>query len=244
MALITDQQIAQFDALGYFVTDPMFDAATLAEVTAEFHRLHAEHVAAAERGGDATAIELARLRPFIGQAHTSSVALKRFVQQPIYVEACEKLIGADADLYFNQAVIKPPEVGQSFAWHQDSGYVVTDPLEYITCWTAIGRSFIDNGCIWIIPESHKWGLKEHVRDPAEQALVAQFDDDSGAIPVEMEAGQVAIFSSLMLHRSGPNTSGEVRLGYVPQYHVPNVVRADTGEPFGDRHPVLRGGKAV
>ena len=45
-----------------------------------------------------------------------------------------------------------------------------------------------------------------------------------AIPVEMKAGQVAIFSSLLLHMSGPNkTSNHYRHGFVPQYHVPDVI---------------------
>ena len=244
MSLITDAQAKQFDELGYFVTEPMFDAKTLAEATAEFERLHEDWIEECRRKGDATAVELALHRPFIGQAHGRSEALARFVKQAIYVEACAQLVGPDADIYFNQVVIKPPEVGQSFAWHQDSGYVNTVPQAYITCWTAVSRTFVDNGCIWIIPGSHKLGLVEHVRDQELNALVAQFADDSGAIPVEMEAGQVAVFSSLMLHRSGANTSDEVRLGYVPQYHVPGVVRADTGELTGDQHPVLRGGKPV
>ena len=74
---------------------------------------------------------------------------------------------------------------------------------------------------------------------------ARFADDSGAIPVEMQAGQVAVFSSLMLHRSGANTSADrPRRGDVPQYHVPGAIHLDTGEPLGDQVPVLRAGERV
>jgi phytanoyl-CoA hydroxylase len=68
------------------------------------------------------------------------------------------------------------------------------------------------------------------------------EDESDAIPVEMQPGQVAVFSSLMLHKSGPNTSGEIRRGFVPQYHHPGAILASSGEPWGDRYPVLRGGR--
>ena len=244
MSLISDKQVAQFHEQGYFVVEPQWEADELREVADEFDRLHAEAIAAAEAEGDAERIELAKLRPFIGQAHTRSDVLKRFIKSPIYLDACAKLIGPNADLYYNQAVIKPPEKGRSFAWHQDSGYVVTDPLAYITCWTAISRTFVDNGCIWIIPGSHKWGLLPHPRNEATHELVAQFEDESEAIPVEMQAGQVAIFSSLMLHKSGTNISREIRRGYVPQYHVPNVIGKHTGKPWGDLYPVLRDGKGV
>ena len=63
-------------------------------------------------------------------------------------------------------------------------------------------------------------------------------NDDGAVPVEMRAGQVAVFSSLLLHRSGPNTSRDrPRRAYVPQYHVPDLGpgahrRALGGPPAG------------
>lgn len=243
MALITDKQVAQFHEEGYFVTEPMFSDEKLAAVSEVFDRLHAEAIEAAKAQDNPRALELATYRPFIGQAHTRSDVLKAFIKEPIYLEACAKFIGKDADLYFNQAVIKPPEKGMSFAWHQDSGYHVTRPLVYITCWTAISRTFVDNGCIWVIPGSHKRGLIEHRRDEADSAMKPLLDNEDGAIPVEMKPGQIAIFSSLMLHKSGPNVSSEVRRGYVPQYHVPNVIGRE-GKPWGDLFPVLRDGKPV
>ncbi len=243
MSLITDAQVAQFRELGYFVTAPMFSEAELAPVREEFDRLHRERIAEAEQGQDAKAIELARYRPFIGQAHTRSAVLHRLVRAPIYLEACARFIGPDADLYYNQVVIKPPEKGQSFAWHQDSGYVLTNPLAYITCWTAISATTLENGCIWVIPKSHTWGLQEHRHDEVTRQLYVDCPE-TDAIAVPMAAGQVAIFSSLTLHKSGPNTSGTVRRGYVPQYHVPNVISVKSGKPWGDLHPVLRGGRPV
>ncbi|MDA0989906.1 MAG: phytanoyl-CoA dioxygenase family protein [Verrucomicrobia bacterium] len=244
MTLISDQQLEQFNELGFFVTEPMWGPDQLEPVRREFERLYAQKVAEFEKSGDAHRIDMAKYRPFIGEAHRQSEVLKAFVKSPIYLEACAKLIGPDADLYYNQIVIKPPEKGRHFGWHQDSGYVVTEPLEYITCWTSITRSFIENGCIWVIPGSHKRGFIEHQRNTVDTSTDAQIENEDGAIPVEVEPGQVAIFSSLTLHKSGANTSTEPRYGYVPQYHVPGVVRADTGERFGDQFPILRGGQPV
>lgn len=244
MSLITDAQVDQFRELGYSLTAPMFADGELAAVSAEFDRLWAEEISAAERSGDTSRFEFTRTRPFIGQAHTRSPLLARFVSSPIYLEACARLIGPDADLYYNQIVIKPPERGRHFGWHQDSGYTTTEPLEYITCWTAISRTFIENGCIWVLPGSHRSGVRTHARNEQDQSVDASVEDDSAAVPVEMAPGQVAIFSSLLLHKSGPNTSGEVRRAYVPQYHVPDVRLVSTGEPWGDRFPVLRNGRRV
>jgi phytanoyl-CoA hydroxylase len=251
MLLINAKDIEQFYEIGYFLTDVVFSAAQLQPMAAEMDRVYAEHLdEVIASGAEAQAIEEARGRRSFSQFHTVSAVAAELVKAPIYLEACHKLIGADADLYYNQATTKMPEGrGKIFAWHQNSGYTTTEPLEYITCWTAISDSDLGNGCIWVIPGSNKWGVQEHVRDdetPAQYAgNNARFADESGAIPVEMKAGQVAIFSSLTLHRSGPNTSADrPRRGYVPQYHVPGAIHVETGEPFGDQVPVLRGGERV
>jgi len=242
MSLITSEQIKQFHEQGFFVTQRMFEREQLGEMEREFDRLAEEFVRQAEESGDARTIEIARLRPFIGGAHLISAACAAFVKAPIYVEACKTFIGPDADLYFNQAVLKPPEKGESFGWHQDSGYMATEPLEYITCWTAISDSTLENGCIWVLPGSHKRGLLPHEWSEQTNSRDVAVEDESSAIPVEMKAGQVAVFSSFTLHKSGPNTSQSVRRGYVPQYHQPGVVEAESGELFGDQFPVLRGGQ--
>jgi len=242
MGMITDSLIEEFREVGYFVTPPIFSRAQLDAVAAEFDRLWNEYIRQAEAQGDAKQIGIARDRPFIGQIHTRSALCAEFVKSSIYLEACARLIGPDADLYYNQAVIKPPERGRHFGWHQDSGYTTTEPLEYVTCWTAISRSFIENGCIWVLPGSHRQGVLPHAYNEQERSTDAPVEDESGAIPVEMEAGQVAIFSSLLLHKSGPNTSGEIRHGFVPQYHHPGAILVSSGKPWGDQYPVLRGGR--
>ena len=249
MTLISTEEVQQFRDLGYFVTGVVFSEEELQRMAAEMDRVYAEHVREVEAGGDTAAVESARGRRAFSQFHTLSPVALDFLKKPIYLEACRLLIGEDADLYYNQATTKMPEGrGKVFDWHQDSGYTTTEPLEYITCWTAISDSDQENGCIWIIPGSHGYGVLEHVTEEEDEQRYAGKNarvDDDGAIPVEMRAGQVAVFSSLLLHRSGPNTSRDrPRRAYVPQYHVPDLVLVRTGEPWGDRLPVLRGGEPV
>lgn len=250
MDLISDVEIKEFRDSGFFLTDIVFTPDELAPMAAEMDRVYAEDLCQAEASGDVDAVEQARGRRSFGQFHTLSEVAAQFVKKPIYLAACHRLIGTDADLYYNQATTKMPEgYGKVFDWHQDSGYTTTEPLEYITCWTAISDSDLGNGCIWVIPESHKRGVLEHCQEAEDAERYggknAQLENDDGAVPVEMRAGQVAIFSSLLLHRSGPNTSKDrPRRAYVPQYHVPDPIMVSTGQPWGDRLPVLRHGVAV
>jgi len=237
--VITEAQIAQFYKDGYFTTDVVFDAATMDGLRAEFDRIWQIELQRAEEA-DAAAAEIVRLRPFIGQVHTRSEVCADFVSGPVFQEICRIFIGPDADLYYNQAVMKPPAKGRPFGWHQDSQYVITEPLEYVTCWVAVADTTVENGTIWIVPGMHRHGLLPHLYSDEQNEWQCQFDD-AQKIPVELKAGQMAVFSSLLPHSSGPNVSDMTRYAYVPQYHVAGVINRDTGELTGDQHPLLRDG---
>ena len=231
------------------MTDVVFEAEPLNEMANEMDRVFEAGVAETKQTGDQYAIQAARGKRSYSQFHTRSAVAAEFVKSPIYIDVCRNLIGPDVDLYYNQAAVKPPASGKVFNWHQDSGYTETEPLEYITCWTAISDSDLENGCIWVIPGSYKWGVLEHLPQEEDRTnysgVTARFAEEDGAISVEMNAGQVAVFSSLMLHKSGPNTTKDrTRYGFVPQYHVPGVILKQSGKPTGDRYPVIRDGKAV
>ena len=59
--------------------------------------------------------------------------------------------GDDAVLFYDQFVVKGPERGQSFAWHQDSGYVAFPHRPYVTCWVALDDMSEANGTVSILP---------------------------------------------------------------------------------------------
>jgi len=252
MGMISDSDVSQFDQLGYFITDVVIERDRLLAVRQEFDRLYHEGIEEAKSSGNLDNVKAAEGRRSYGEVHKKSQIVADFVKSGIYLEACQKLIGADADLYWNQAAVKPPKIGKTFNWHQDSGYTETVPLAYITCWTAVSDSNLENGCIWIRPKSHQYGVfPHHQEDENDQvyagltAETSQVKELESAIPVEMKAGQVAIFSSLLLHMSGPNTSScHYRHGFVPQYHVPGVILKKNNQLIGDQIPVLRANEKV
>jgi ectoine hydroxylase-related dioxygenase (phytanoyl-CoA dioxygenase family) len=143
-------------------------------------------------------------------------------------------------LYWDQAVYKKPETPRDFPWHQDNGYTPVLPEEYLTCWLALEDANIHNGCIWVLPETHKQGLVEH----KETSIGKQcyFGSDPG-VAVELRKGGMAFFSSLMFHRSGPNVSDSIRKGYIVQYAHASVRDKASGEPRG-RFVVAQDGKLV
>jgi phytanoyl-CoA hydroxylase len=240
--VITPEQREQFREQGFFITKPLFDDATLDAVIRECERVRAEtdaHLADAGREG----ISLHGKRYFLARLHEQSELCRAMCTDRALVEMAIDLLGPDVRLYWNQAVIKPPQRGASFAWHQDTGYVPIEPQEYLTCWLALDDTTLENGCIRVIPGSHRWGLQPHRRDPEIGDMVGYEGPEEG-VPVPIRRGQVIAFSSLLLHCSGPNTSDGSRRAYVIQYAPTHAVNPRSGKSWGDNVPVAEKGQPI
>lgn len=116
---------------------------------------------------------------------------------------------------------KPPGL-QGQAWHQDERFIPTRDRSLVGAWIALDDATIDNGCLWVIPGSHRTGrifpTRDHGRpdefDPTDEAYGF---DDSSAVAVEVEAGSVVFFNGYLLHRSLRNRSDRTRMALVNHY---------------------------
>jgi phytanoyl-CoA hydroxylase len=235
-------ELQQFRDVGYLVTPPLFDGETLEGLGRECERLRQE-MDARMAGSDREGITLRGRRYFLARLHEQSDLCRRACTHPGLVGSAIQVLGPDVRLYWNQMVIKPPRTGAAFAWHQDTGYVPIVPQEYLTCWLALDDTNEENGCIRVIPGSHHWGLQEHRRDETVGDMVGYTGPEEG-VPVPLKRGQAALFSSLLLHSSGPNRSDGWRRGYVIQYCPTHAINPRTGEPWGDSLEVARNGQPI
>lgn len=249
---VTDQQRAQFRDDGFFVTDVLFDTATLDGVQAEFQRMWDEDVASAQRGGDRRAAELQAVRGFFAHLEKRSPTCAAFCRHPQLVALTGQMLGPDVDMNWDQAIAKAPSKGLPFAWHQDAYYAYASPdylppevdrKKYftndwsVTCWVAITRTTIANGTMWAATGMHRHGMLPHVWNADMRDWNCQFDD-SGKVAVELRRGQVLVFAHLLPHYSGANVSHEVRMAYQIGYSIPGIM-------FNEHQmPVLRGGQPV
>jgi ectoine hydroxylase-related dioxygenase (phytanoyl-CoA dioxygenase family) len=108
---------------------------------------------------------------------------------------------------------------------------------------ALDDATVENGCIWVIPASHKWGVLPHERDDTLSDKVGYRGPEVG-VAVPVKRGQVIAFSSLLLHRSGANATDKPRRAYVIQYCQTDTLNPETGERWGDNLPVTSQGRVL
>ena len=257
-ATVTEAQRRQLAEEGYFITDVVFDKATLDGMRREFTRLWHEEIEKANQTGDALAIDWAKFRPHIAQLDHRSQACHAFCHHPVLLDLCRQLLGPDADLAWNQAIVKAPMPKERnastwdnvFAWHQDIWYalngpylkdaneeVLRDASSAITVWAAISRTTVDNGTLWVLPGQHQTGLIHHNWHTARREWQAQLDP-AWKIPVVLRPGQALVFQKYLPHSSGTNVSDETRMAYQIGYSRPGLNKV----PSPNFSPVIRGGK--
>jgi phytanoyl-CoA hydroxylase len=176
-----------------------------------------------EKGIDVSAIDGAEREPYVRKlwsfvAHCQR--LNELAHLPRLLEILEGLIGSPVRLIQDMALLKPPHIGGEKPWHQDNAYFLMEPLEKVVgVWIALDRATIENGCMHVIPGSHRAGPRPHYHDRD-----CQLPDDAVEVSqdttVPLDPGGALIFSSLLHHGTPPNTSADRRRAL--QFHYASI----------------------
>jgi len=250
---LTGEQQAAFNAQGFIKLEGVFDAETLAAVTAAIDPFEAAHEddlrrarAAAPPGVDPVGISTPDTITFTTHIAQQSKVLADFAAHPAIKAVCHDLMGDDVRLYWDQSVYKKTGKVQEFPWHQDNGYTFIEPQQYLTFWIPLVDVDEQNGCPWIAPGLHRLGTLKHWATDIGLKCLNDVDD---AVAVPGKAGDIILFSSLAPHRTGPNLkAGTVRKAYILQYCLDGSVstlRDGTRIPQNDpkrQFKILEGGR--
>ena len=128
--------------------------------------------------------------------------------------------------------LKPPERlvpknhnGQALVsatnWHQDNGVVLpeADDSEVLTVWFPLNEATLENGCLQIMPRSHRQGLQTHCPGgPGGLWIPELFMDMDAALPVPMQPGDVLFLTQHTIHGSLANNSDDVRWSFDLRYN--------------------------
>ena len=102
------------------------------------------------------------------------------------------------------------------SWHQDTTYQHIRPI-MVSCWTAITEATVENGCMRIIPGSHKWPQLPHTDSVNADNMLSRGHtidadfDQSRAVDVELGVGEGLLIHYGVAHSSPPNTSSDRRM---------------------------------
>ena len=141
-----------------------------------------------------------------------------FAKDPQILDMVEQLIGPDFALWNSSFFAKPANGGHATPWHQDGEYWPITPLATCTVWIAIDSATIENGCLRVIPGSHrdKALLSHHTNFSDEVTLNQELDnhnyDESEAHNITLEAGQISLHDVYLVHGSEANHSSHSRRG--------------------------------
>ena len=139
------------------------------------------------------------------------------VTHPRVVEIIAALLGTeDIKLYGDQLFMKASETGTAQPWHQDSAsWRDILPMDLVSAWTAIDEATLNNGCLHFATGTHRWGM---LRGPQLAPLLPDLDSGQwSSVPAPLKPGSISFHHSLVLHRSGANTSALRRRGYATHY---------------------------
>jgi len=178
---------AALDAEGFVVVDRWFTSAEVDELTA---------VLAARRWP----VVPDELLPWLGADRWRDLVVPLVAPEVAVVR--EQLV--------TKAASSPAEV----PWHQDDAYARIEG-GFLTSFIALDEITLDNGCLWMLPGSHRDGPREHRRRGSLHEVAEPPDDPGVAVP--LERGSMVVFRSLTVHRSGPNATDGTRPAWMVQF---------------------------
>ncbi|MCG9129817.1 phytanoyl-CoA dioxygenase family protein [Candidatus Poribacteria bacterium] len=206
MRKITDGEIQFFVDNGYLILKNIIQPDELDVIQGESQRLIDEILNQGPadpwcmRGPEGIPYYLTYLH-----SHPNEFSLK-LLGHPTIGDLLYRIIGPDFIPCYESLVFKLPKNGSSVRWHRD-GNAIRENLPIFNVDIYIDHSTVENGCVWVIPGSHLWGIEEaqEIIDQGE----ANFDR-SDAVPAEVEPGDILLHHTKVLHGSKINTTDTLR----------------------------------
>ena len=229
--ILTEQQLADYEELGFLHSVPI-----LSEDEVVHYRAEVERTCQA-LGGRVARLDGAHL--FFRWAWELST-------HPRLLNCLEQLVGPNILLKSTRVFYKYGRSASYVGWHQDG---ITETLEdgrAPAVWLGLTAATVENGCLRVVPRSHRFGLHQHYSNPdlkplpgadtsaqVESWSQAHGEELSGritSVPTDFDApfdlvmrpGNMSIHHPVILHGSNPNLSTESRIGLSASYSAPEL----------------------
>ena len=229
--VVGEDKVKFFVEQGYLIVPNLITPKELEELkhdTNQIARGHYPNKSLQPLPADTSDAEVLKNILCIHQPHYISPVMEKYVRHTQICGVLSQITAAhlpywDGSVKCMQSMlfVKPPNF-QGQAWHQDEIYIPTRDRSLIGAWIAIDDATIGNGCLYIVPGSHRPGYLYPQRphnNPNEFDFAPESFgfDEAQEIPVEVKAGTVVFFNGYLLHRSHKNRGTGYRRVLVNHY---------------------------
>lgn len=159
------------------------------------------------------------------QAFARDASYRAYAGSGGIVDKLHQLIGPRLELsqaHHNCVMTKSPAFSSATGWHQDIRYWSFAKPELVSTWLALGREHGENGCLWLVPGSHRMEF-DAARYDAEKFFRADLPANrkliDTRIPAELDEGDVLFFHCRTLHAAGRNQTQQTKFAAVFTYHA-------------------------
>lgn len=201
--MLNEAQIAHYHEHGFVVPD---------------YRLALDVIASIREAHDRLVLRYPELRDYCPNLLAYDLGFLNYARDPEILDMVEQVIGTDFALWNSSFFAKPALNGRKTPWHQDGEYWPIRPIATCTVWMAIDASTRENGCLRVIRGSHRdRRLLSHRTNPATDLTLnqeldpAQYDE-SEAVDIVLEEGQLSLHDVYLVHGSEANHSSHPRRG--------------------------------
>ena len=220
--MLTPQQIQTYRDSGYLGIENVYSSAEVAElrrVTDEFVE-KSRAVTANDAVFDlepSHTPETPRLRRLKDPIKQHAV-YRQAISHPKVLAIVSQLIGPAITSNGNKLNLKLANVGSAVEWHQDWAFYPHTNDELLAVGVAMDDSSLENGCLLVLPGTHRGPVLNHHQDGVFVGAVTEpgFSPD-GAVPIMLKAGGISIHHARLLHGSAPNRSPRTRRLLLFQY---------------------------
>ncbi len=217
--MLTPEDIKRFNEQGYLPGRPMLsvdETAALREACIRTCGVEVKDTARRQASN--------RVKPYLLFRWAADL-----VRHPVILDHLETLIGPDILVFHTTVWFKEAHTQKSVPWHQDATYFGLSPFEHVTAWVALTPSTEEMGCVQILPDSQGRGQLLHADKPNPDLMLSRGQtvagdiDESAAVGLIMQSGDVSFHHTLAMHRSKPNRTDQPRIGIGVSY-IPTRVR--------------------
>ncbi len=220
---LSDRQIAAYARDGYLDGGPLLTADEVEDLRGELDRVIAER----ERSDRPQPVQIVNLSGDpaatvwqVVNIWQASPAYARLLRHPRLAAMLGQLAGGPVHLWHDQIQYKPAGHGGVNWWHQDGPYwpVLAPQDSLLTAWIALDEVSLDNGCMSMVPGSHRWGdtinhlhaCGERSRDFWRSLGEVHGDEPVYVVPRPVALGGVHFHHALTWHGSHENRSARPR----------------------------------